>query len=109
MRISDSAISVEPLELRMSIEDCLAPEVVGGDTSGNFEFDCQLPSPGHEHAWLWISIEEAVVLVEIQLCLRDLRALNKNWDGVTYPKPSKSPRPYETELQDHGEEYKAIP
>lgn len=29
------------------------------------------------------------------------------WDGFSYPKPTKSPRPHKTELRDHGEDYEA--
>lgn len=107
MRTPESEIGFDSLNLRQQIEAGIAPALLETDDTNEFEVSFPIPGPGHHHAELHVWGGGDSTLVTIHIRLQDLRALDKDWDGFTHPKPAKSPRPFETELRDHGEEYES--
>jgi len=105
MRVPESAIEFDPFDIRIRIENGLAPELLEVDPTDELEVSFPIPGPGIQDAELHIYAADDRTLVTLHLPLRDLRSLDKDWDMVTYPKPTKSPRPYKTKLHEHGEEY----
>lgn len=98
-----------PMEIRTSIEYQLVPELHAMDASDEFEVSLIVPFIGakSEDAVIYIVEIDDSIHVEISVQNRDLSSLQRDWDGVTYSKPAKSPRPYETEFHEHGEPYEA--
>ncbi|PHQ46837.1 hypothetical protein DJ68_05105 [Halorubrum sp. C3] len=106
---AEKAEMTSELKIRTSIEDQLIPELHSMDASDQLEVSLVVPfiTEKHEDAVIHLTEFDDHIHIEIFVQNRDLSSLQRNWNGVTYPKPPKSPRPYETEFHEHGEPYES--
>jgi len=80
------------LKIRTSIEDQLIPELHSTDTSDPFEVSLVVPfiNVKQENAVIHITEFDDSIHVEIMAQNHDLSSLQRDWNGVTYPKPTNA-------------------